>query len=86
MKRTALYAALWLTLSIGTASARHDAADEYDDSMMHPLRLAGYLAHPAGYAVEWLIGRPLHYIISRPYLDRIFGYQPLEEEAREQGM
>jgi len=41
--------------------------------------MAYYLIHPVGFAAEWLIGRPFHYVISRPYLDRFFGYRPHEE-------
>ena len=48
--------------------------DDYDDSITHPLLFAAYLAYPIGFAAEWLIGRPFQYIISRPGLDKIFGY------------
>ena len=70
-----------LALSSGTVRASESPNDEYDDSIMHPLRLAYYVAHPVGFAAEWLIGRPFHYLISRPYLDEIFGYHPSSEES-----
>jgi hypothetical protein len=70
-----------LALGSGTARAGERPYDQYEDSMMHPLRLVYYVAYPVGFAAEWLIGRPFHYLISRPYLDQIFGYRPSSEEA-----
>ena len=81
MKRLILMLAVisMLGLGAGVARAADPALDEYEDSITHPLRMAYYLAHPIGFAAEWLIGRPFHYVISRPYLDRFFGYEPHEE-------
>ena len=64
--------ALILTLTAGVAAA---VPDEYDDSQSNPLRLAAYLVTPVGVGLEWLIFRPFHYIVSRPYLEPIFGHQ-----------
>ena len=61
-----------LALTAGPAAA---VPDDYDDSQSHPLRVAAYLFSPIGYTAEWLIFRPIHYIVSRPYLDRIFGHR-----------
>ncbi len=71
------------TMCFSAPALAHDRAvnDQYEDAVMHPLRLAFYAIHPIGYAAEWLIGRPYQYIISRPQLRNIFGWQPLEEEA-----
>lgn len=77
---SALLVASFLTVSPGIVRAADNARD-YEDSIMHPLRLGAYLLHPVGFALEWLVGRPFHYIISRPYLDRVFGYRPLGEEG-----
>lgn len=65
-----LVVAGWLTGMPVTASA-HDA---YDDSESHPLRLIAYAVHPIGYAVEWLVMRPLHFIHSQPQLEKITGH------------
>jgi hypothetical protein len=62
---------LVLTLTAGVASA---VPDEYDDSQSNPLRVAAYLVNPVGVGLEWLIFRPFHYIVSRPYLEPIFGH------------
>jgi hypothetical protein len=52
--------------------------DEYGDSESHPLRLAAYALHPAGCAIEWLVIRPLHAIVSQPQLAHLFGHRPHE--------
>ena len=78
MKRliTAGLFAMVLTLGAGPAAA---LPDEYDDSQSHPLRVAAYLIHPIGFTAEWLIFRPLHWVVSRPYLDHVFGHRPHSE-------
>jgi hypothetical protein len=82
MKRytAGLVATLMLALLLAV-SARPAAAvpDEYDDSQSNPLRVAAYLAYPVGFTLEWLIFRPFHYIVSRPYLDQFFGHHPHSE-------
>lgn len=51
------------------------AADEYDDfEDTHPLRIAAYPVHAVGYALEWLITRPLHRLMSKPALKPVFGH------------
>ncbi len=72
-------------LSFGATVVRADERladeDEYEDAFSNPLRIAYYLAYPVGYSVEWLVMRPFHYLISRPKLDKVFGYKPLDEEG-----
>lgn len=68
--------ALVMTISAGRALA---IPDDYDDMQSHPLRIAAYLVYPVGFTAEWLIFRPLHYIVSRPQLEAIFGHGPHEE-------
>jgi hypothetical protein len=62
-------------LLAGSTARAHDA---YDDSQSHPLRLLAYAVNPAGYAVEWLALRPLHFVVSHPQLERVFGHGPHE--------
>lgn len=50
--------------------------DVYDDSQSHPLRIAAYLVHPVGYALEWLIFRPFHWVVAQPSLVDVFGHEP----------
>jgi hypothetical protein len=85
MKRFAMAVLVACTLSMGAGSAAwgiSDTSRDYEDAISHPLRIAAYAAHPVGFALEWLVFRPFHYIISRPYLDRVFGYRPLGEEGQ----
>jgi outer membrane protein OmpA-like peptidoglycan-associated protein len=49
--------AFWPKLSLA-------AADEYDDSQSHPLRIAAYLLHPVAFLVEWTVFRPFHFLVS----------------------
>lgn len=78
MKRfiAAGFLAMVLACSAPPAAA---IVDDYEDTQSHPLRLAAYLIHPVGYTAEWLIFRPFHYLVSRPYLDAFFGHRPHEE-------
>ncbi len=71
---------LVLGLAIGFLAAPMTAGahDAYDDSESHPLRLAAYVVHPIGFAAEWLVMRPIHFVVSHPRLERIFGHVPHE--------
>ena len=78
MKRFVAAALLALVLAC-TAGPAFAVADEYDETQSHPLRVAAYLVHPIGYTAEWLIFRPFHYLVSRPYLDAVFGHRTHED-------
>lgn len=53
------------------------APDEYDDSQSNPLRVAAYLLHPVGWLAEWLIFRPLHFMVSATEpQEAFFGHRP----------
>lgn len=83
MKRLIAVLLMASMLVVGAAAARADepVVDQYEDAFSNPLRLAYYLIHPIGFTAEWLIMRPLHFIVSRPYLDKVFGYEPIGEEG-----
>ncbi len=57
-------------------NTRFSYSDEYDDSQSHPIRIAGYLLHPVGYALEWVIFRPFHYFVSLPHVAEVTGHRP----------
>ncbi len=76
MKRLLLSLALAIGLVGSAATAR--AHDAYDDSQSNPLRLAAYAMSPAGFLVEWLVTRPIHFVVSQPRLERVFGHTPHE--------
>ena len=62
-------AALWLAVP-GAA-----LADDYDPQRAgHPLRIAAYVLHPVGVAVDWLVLRPAHWLGSQPVLRSLFGH------------
>jgi len=63
-----------LSLQSGVARA-HDA---YDDSQSHPLQLVAYAVNPVGWSLEWLVMRPIHFVVSQPSLEKIFGHRPHE--------
>ena len=86
MKRlvAALMMASMITLGAQAAFAgadRYEDEQAYEDAFSNPLRLAYYLMYPVGFSVEWLVMRPFHYIVSRPGLDKVFGYEPIGEEG-----
>src|SRR5262249_22171097 len=66
--------AVWM---IGVAAPVH-AHDAYDDSQSHPLQLAAYALNPVGVAIEWVFTRPIHFVVSQPKLERLFGHGPHE--------
>ena len=75
MKRLVLSLALVVGLMVASDARAHDA---YDDSQSHPMRLVAYALHPAGFALEWIVTRPIHFLVSTPGLDRVFGHTPHE--------
>lgn len=76
MKRTlVLAAALAASLALAPVARAHDA---YDDSESNPLRLVAYAVYPAGFALEWLVTRPIHFFVSQPQLEPVFGHVPHE--------
>jgi hypothetical protein len=76
MKR--LLPALGLAILVLAVPVRGRAHDAYDDSQSHPLLLASYAIAPVGFALEWLITRPIHFVVSQPRLEHIFGHVPHE--------
>ena len=73
-----LGAALFLTVTlIGAPAASRAGADQYDDSQSNPLRVTAYLLNPFGVALEWVIFRPFHWLVSAtPVQSYIFGHRP----------
>ena len=89
MKRLVAAALIALTLVVTAPAVRAEQPNpeeigdtgRYEDAFSHPLRIAYYLLYPIGFTAEWLIMRPLHYVVSRPYLSRVFGYTEIGEEG-----
>jgi hypothetical protein len=54
------------------------AHDAYNDSDSHPLRIAAWAVSPVGFFTEWLVTRPIHFLVSNPRLERVFNHGPSE--------
>jgi hypothetical protein len=65
---------------------------QYTNDDSQPLRLMAYVLSPVGFALEWSVARPLHYIATDTFLAPVFGgnrtpetyvppFPPLEPEA-----
>lgn len=68
-----VFLGLWITLSF---LPRGVLADEYDESQSHPLRITAYVVHPFGVALEWLVTRPFHALVSAtPATEYVFGHR-----------
>lgn len=74
----AKFIGMLVLLCLVSAPIRASAHDAYDDSESNPLRLVAYAIHPIGYALEWLVMRPIHFVVSQPRLERVFGHVPHE--------
>jgi len=72
--RRAICAAV-LVLALSSTARAHDA---YDDTQGNPLRWAAYVLHPVGWTLEWLVARPLHFLVSQPALEPLSGHGPHE--------
>ena len=58
------------------ASLKNFLAHDYDrDDSDYPLRYVAYLVHPVGIAVEYAVLRPIHWLVSRPNLNIVFGHE-----------
>jgi hypothetical protein len=63
--------ALLAVIVLGAAPA---TADEYDpDEAGHPMRIAGYLLHPVGVTLDFLILRPAFWVGSHEPFRTLFG-------------
>jgi len=50
-------------------------SDDYESqSAGHPLRIAAYVLHPVGVALDYLIFRPAHWLGSKGPMKTIFGH------------
>jgi hypothetical protein len=65
--------ALASVLMIPGSARAHDA---YSDAESNPLKIASYPVAAAGFAIEWIFARPVHFVVSQPSLQRVFNYEP----------
>jgi hypothetical protein len=53
---------------------------EYTDEDSQPLRILAYLVAPIGFALEWGVARPIHYVATRTFLAPAFNSDVKEPE------
>lgn len=67
-------AALLLALLAALAPAAR--ADDHDpERAAHPVRIAGYVLHPIGVILDYLIVRPAHWVVEREPFRTLFGHE-----------
>ncbi len=65
--------ALVLAITLGIAAPA--AADEYEsDRAGHPVRMLGYVLHPVGVILDFLVMRPAHWLGHREPFKTLFGH------------
>ena len=73
MKTKALVAGIALAImtvaSVATADRYTRATND------NPLRIVRYVVHPVGMALEYTVMRPIHWVVSQPNLDVLFGHK-----------
>ena len=50
------------------------SAHDFDRHNFHPLRYIAYPFYAAGVYVEYTVIRPVHWLVSQPTYDRVFGH------------
>ena len=72
-RRVAMFSVMALLVSTAATPVR---ADEYDPERAgHPLRILAYVLHPVGVAIDYLILRPAHWVVSREPMQTLFGHE-----------
>src|SRR6266851_5434336 len=78
MRRVAIILCAALVLGLPTiSSAQYNDNDqqnpkEYHDEDSQPLAIISYVFYPIGYAFEWLVARPLHYVATESPVAPVF--------------
>jgi hypothetical protein len=71
-----LLIALALVAAVALSPRAAQAHDAYSDAESHPLKIASYPVAVVGFALEWLLTRPIHFLVSEPTLQPVFNYEP----------
>ncbi|MCL5271639.1 MAG: hypothetical protein M1457_14040 [bacterium] len=79
--RKLLVAAL-LATALLALPARAGAHEYVRGDSDYPLRYIAYALHPFGIAVEYTVLRPIHWVVSQPDLDIVFGHEPTPDESK----
>jgi len=63
-------------MALVLALASPAAADEYDsENAGHPLRLIAYVLNPVGVMFEYVLLRPVHWLVSHEPMKTLFGHE-----------
>lgn len=81
MKKYLALAGLALGLFLLPATADAHVYDRDDSD--HPLRYVAYALHPIGIAIEYGVLRQIHWIVSQPDWDVIFGHEAYPEKEQD---
>ncbi|MCC6546240.1 hypothetical protein IT570_03640 [Candidatus Sumerlaeota bacterium] len=46
----------------------------------NPMRILGYVLNPVGLALEYVVMRPIHWVVSQPDMDIVFGHKSAPEQ------
>ena len=69
-------AVLLLSIFLLSVTATPALSDDYDRAMAgHPLRIVAYVLHPVGVAIDFLILRPAHWLVSHEPMQTLFGHE-----------
>ena len=72
LRKRLLAGTLGLFLLVAPLSA---AADKYEkEHAGHPLRIVGYVMHPIGVIIDYVLLRPAHWIVSHEPFKTLFGH------------
>ena len=73
-------ALLWLVAALTVCFAPAASAHQYDrDNSDMWLRYVAYALHPVGIALEYGVTRPIHWVVSQPHLNIVFGHKVTED-------
>jgi hypothetical protein len=71
-----LLTAFALIAALALPGRQAQAHDAYSDAESNPLKIASYPVAAAGFVLEWLVTRPVHFVVSQPTLQNVFSYEP----------
>ena len=69
-----------LIVSFAPAASAHEYDREESDMW---LRYVAYALHPVGIALEYGVARPIHWVVSQPNLNILFGHEVSEDASYE---
>jgi hypothetical protein len=72
MKKITVFLSLLVLLVSFPTGAIADEYNKYEAGNI--LRVAAYILHPVGTAIDYVVARPLHWLLHQEPMDEIFGH------------